>query len=206
MRQYGDLNDENLISLIRGGDNAALDYLLEKYKGLVKVTARPYFIIGADREDIIQEGMIGLYKAVRDFEPSKNVTFESFAVLCVTRQMITAIKSAGRKKHSPLNSSVSLSQNIGGEDYSFMELLPQTAAQSPEDLLITKETKNFIEAQIEENLSGMESNVLRLFLLGKSYAEIAKVITKDEKSIDNSLQRARRKIGKVLGLGRAKRD
>ncbi|MDR1687195.1 MAG: RNA polymerase sporulation sigma factor SigH [Clostridiales bacterium] len=201
MQQYGDLNDENLISLIREGDGAAQDYLLEKYKSLVKITARPYFIIGADRDDIIQEGMIGLYKAVRDFDPSKNVTFESFAGLCVTRQIITAIKSAGRKKHSPLNSSVSLNQNIDGEDYSFMEILPQSQSQSPEDLLINKETKNFIEIQIEKKLSEMESNVLRLFLLGKSYAEIAKIVKKDEKSIDNSLQRVRRKIANFIKTG-----
>lgn len=200
MDKYESLSDDELILLVRDGDESAQYYLLTKYKDLVRIKARSYFMIGADREDIIQEGMIGLYKAVRDFVPEKNISFFNFARLCVTRQIITAIKTAARKKHMPLNSSVSLNSAIDEENggNTYINIVSAHLAQSPEELLIDRENKSFIENRIEEVLSVMECRVLQLFLKGKSYAEIARIINKDEKSIDNSLQRVRRKLDKIL--------
>lgn len=198
MDNYNRLTDEELILLIRDGDETAQYYLMTKYKDLVRFKARSYFMIGADREDIIQEGMIGLYKAVRDYDVEKNVSFFNFARLCVTRQIITAVKTATRKKHIPLNSSVSLNQNIDDDDNTYISIIPSLFTQNPEELLIDRENKSFIETSIEESLSVMECRVLQLFLQGKSYSEIAKIINRDEKSIDNSLQRVRRKLDKIL--------
>lgn len=200
MRDYPDYTDETLIICIRHGDSDAQDYLISKYKNLVKVKARAYFIIGADKEDIIQEGMIGLYKAIRDFNSEKQVSFYSFAELCVTRQIITAIKAATRQKHIPLNSSISLNRTISDteSENTYIDVLMEYRSVNPEDVFISREEKNLIEECIEEVLSVMECRVLNLFLQGKSYIEIARIISKDEKSIDNALQRVRRKLEKVL--------
>jgi len=203
MDKYESQTDESIIGLIRNGDEDAQYYLLEKYKNLVRIKARPYFIMGADRDDIIQEGMIGLYKAVRDFVPEKNASFLNFAQLCVSRQIISAIKTAAREKHRPLNTSVSIDQafdsdNDGDRNNTYINIIPVHSAQSPEDLLIDKETKFFIESRIEESLSELENRILQLFMRGESYAAIAKHVNKNEKSIDNTLQRIRRKIAKIL--------
>ena len=188
MAKYEALTDAELISLIRAGDHDARDYLLVKYKTLVEFKAKTYFIAGADRDDIIQEGMIGLYKAVRDFKTERGVLFCTFAELCVTRQIITAIRAASRKKHSPLSESVPL------------DALPDVAPATgdPEELVIGREQKNYIGDYLVKTLSGMEFNVLSMFLAGKSYSEIAAAINRDEKSIDNALWRVRKKLERAL--------
>ncbi len=195
-KDYEKLKDENIIELIHNGDELALEYIIEKYKKLVRVKARPYFIIGADHEDIIQEGMIGLYKAIRDFDGS--YIFYSFAELCVKRQIITAIKSASRQKHIPLNSSLSLNNIIYDDnECSYIELFADKLS-NPEELLIGREDKNYIEEKILHNLSKLERKVLILYLRGKSYYEISNIVGKDEKSIDNALQRVKKKVEKIL--------
>ncbi len=196
-KKYEEFKDEELIELIHEGDEQALEFIIEKYKKFVKVKARPYFIIGADKEDIIQEGMIGLYKAIRDFDGS--YVFYSFAELCVKRQIITAIKSAARQKHIPLNSSLSLNKVIHEEKDSntYIEFFADKFS-NPEELFIGREDKNYIEEKIADNLSKLEYEVLQLYLKGKSYYEIAGIINKDEKAIDNALQRVKKKIERIL--------
>lgn len=198
--KYNELSDENILNLIKENDDTALEYIIEKYKKLVKIKANQYFIIGSDREDIIQEGMIGLYKAIRDYSDNKNSSFYSFAALCINRQIITAIKAAGRQKHMPLNSYLSLNKEIddGESDATYMELFASDSSHNPETMVIDKEEVGFIESNIESVLSKMECRVLSLHLKGRSYAEIAKIIDKDEKAIDNALQRVKKKLEKVI--------
>jgi RNA polymerase sporulation-specific sigma factor len=168
----------------------------------VRAKSRAYFLIGADSEDIIQEGMIGLYKAVRDYNEEKNASFRSFAELCVNRQMITAIKAATRQKHQPLNSYVSLNKPVYEEEseQTYMDFLQSdsSALLNPETLLIGQENKHFLEDQMVKNLSSFETRVLVLYLQGRSYFEIAHVLDKPEKSIDNALQRVKKKLEKFL--------
>jgi len=196
---YKNFKDEEIIELIHNGDDLAQEFIIEKYKKLVKMKSRSYFIIGADREDIIQEGMIGLYKAIRDFDLNGEYIFYSFAELCVKRQIISAIKSASRQKHIPLNSSVSLNRVICDEndEKTYIELFADSLS-NPEELFIGQEDKNYIEDKIVHNLSKLEYKVLSLYLKGKSYYEIANIINKDEKAIDNALQRVKKKIEKIL--------
>lgn len=198
--KYNNLSDEEVLNLIKNDDNTALEYIIEKYKKLVKIKAKPYFIIGSDKEDIIQEGMIGLYKAIRDYSRDKNASFYSFAALCINRQIITAIKAAGRQKHIPLNSYLSLNRGINEEENeaTYMELLSANMINNPEALIIDKEEVRFIESNIESALSKLECKVLSLYLKGRSYSEIAKIINKDEKAIDNALQRVKKKLEKVI--------
>lgn len=198
--KYMDNTDEELIELIRKGEELALEHLIDKYKNLVKIKARSYFILGADREDIIQEGMIGLYKAIRDFKPEKQVNFYSFAELCILRQIITAIKSANRQKHIPLNSYLSLNRTVYDEndDCTYIEMLTDNGNSNPEVLFIGNENKEDIEKKISHNLSKLEQQVLELYLNGKSYTEIAKLVGRDEKSIDNALQRVKKKVEKIV--------
>lgn len=198
--KYLNIDDEKIIEFIHNGDTIAQDYIIYKYKNLVRVKSRTYFLIGADKEDIIQEGMIGLYKAIRDFKKDKLSSFHSFAELCVTRQIITAIKAATRQKHIPLNSYVSLNKSVdeGETVKSYIDLLVETSISSPEDILIGQEDKNYIEKNIAENLSDLECRVLYLYMQGKSYMEIANITDKNEKSIDNAIQRIRRKVEKIL--------
>ena len=197
---YGTQRDEDLIEIIKCGNQQAQEYILNKYKPLVKAKARAYFLIGADREDIIQEGMIGLYKAIRDYQEDKNASFHVFADLCVTRQIITAIKAATRQKHIPLNSYVSLNKPVfeEGSNQTYLDMLKEGEILNPEALLIGQEDKNSIEAHIAKVLSEFESRVLLMYLQGKSYYEISKIIEKPEKSIDNALQRVKKKIQKFL--------
>lgn len=198
--EYENMNDNEILKEVRKGDAKAQDYLITKYKNLVKVKSRAFFLIGGDKEDIVQEGMIGLYKAIRDFNEFKNVSFYSFAELCIKRQLITAIKTATRQKHIPLNSYVSLSKTINEEESEkeFIDLLIEERITNPEDLLIGREEKSYIEAHMEEMLSDLECKVLYFYLQGKSYEEIAEQMSKDEKSIDNALQRVRKKVGKII--------
>ena len=199
---YKKAKDEELVLMAQNGDDTAQEFLLDKYKSLVRAKSRAYFLIGADSEDIIQEGMIGLYKAVRDYNEEKNASFRSFAELCVNRQMITAIKAATRQKHQPLNSYVSLNKPVYEEEseQTYMDFLQSSSDSllNPEALLIGQENKNFLEDQMTKNLSSFETRVLVLYLQGRSYFEIAHVLDKPEKSIDNALQRVKKKLEKFL--------
>lgn len=199
---YKNAKDEELVLMAQNGDDTAQEFLLDKYKSLVRAKSRAYFLIGADSEDIIQEGMIGLYKAVRDYNEEKNASFRSFAELCVNRQMITAIKAATRQKHQPLNSYVSLNKPVYEEEseQTYMDFLQSSSDSllNPEALLIGQENKNFLEDQMTKNLSSFETKVLVLYLQGRSYFEIAHVLDKPEKSIDNALQRVKKKLEKFL--------
>lgn len=201
-KNYETAKDEKLAQLAQNGDDAAQEYLLDKYKSLVRAKSRAYFLIGADTEDIIQEGMIGLYKAVRDYDETKNAAFRSFAELCINRQMITAIKAATRQKHQPLNSYISLNKPVYEEEseQTYMDFLQSgnEALLNPEALLIGQENKNFLESQMIKNLSKFETRVLSLYLQGRSYFEIANALQKPEKSIDNALQRVKKKLERFL--------
>lgn len=193
-------SDEEIVMEAKSGDIIALEFLINKYKNFVKAKARSYFLIGADREDIIQEGMIGLYKAIRDFRDDKLSSFRAFAELCITRQIITAIKTATRQKHIPLNSYVSLNKPIYDEDSdrTLLDILSGTKITDPEELMINREEYNDIEFKMGEILSELEWKVLTLYLEGKSYQEIAVDLQRHVKSIDNALQRVKRKLERYL--------
>jgi RNA polymerase sporulation-specific sigma factor len=193
--------DEELIDRARSGDDRAIETLLIRYRHYARAKARTYFLAGADREDIVQEGMIGLYKAIRDFQPEKETTFRSFAELCITRQIISAIKGATRRKHMPLNSYVSLNQgpSSGEPDVPPLEQFLSIAGPSdPADLVISAEEITSLRASMVELLSGLEAEVLRLYMDGKSYQEIATTLGRHVKSIDNALQRIKRKLEQHL--------
>jgi len=204
VEEYEDKTDEEVVTEAKDGDSIALEYLINKYKNFVKAKARSYFLIGADREDIIQEGMIGLYKAIRDFKGDKLSSFRAFAELCITRQIITAIKTATRQKHIPLNSYVSLNKPIYDEDSdrTLLDILSGTKVTDPEELMINREEYNDIEFKIGEILSELEWRVLMLYLEGKSYQEIAVELKRHVKSIDNALQRVKRKLERYLEIRR----
>ncbi len=194
------LIDEDVVEYARGGDDIALEFLINKYKNFVRAKARSYFLIGADREDIIQEGMIGLYKAIRDFRMDKLSSFRAFAELCITRQIITAIKTATRQKHIPLNSYVSLNKPIYDEDSdrTLLDVISGTKITDPEELIISREEFDDIEEKMGEILSSLEWKVLMSYLEGKSYQEIAEDLKRHVKSIDNALQRVKRKLERYL--------
>lgn len=198
--KYLQFDDEELIELVHIGDSEALDYLIQKYRNFVRAKARTYFLIGADREDIVQEGMIGLYKAVRDFKGDKLSSFKAFAELCITRQIITAIKTATRQKHIPLNSYVSLDKPIYDEesDRTLMDIISGTKVLDPEELIINKEEFDDIELKMAELLSDLERKVLALYLDGQTYQEISEELNRHVKSIDNALQRVKRKLERYL--------
>lgn len=197
---YQDMTDEEIVTLCRAGDTVAVEYLLNKYKNFVRSKTRSYFLIGADHEDIVQEGMIGLYKAIRDFRPEKLSSFRAFAELCITRQIITAIKTATRQKHIPLNSYVSLNKPLYDEesDRTLLDVCAEGHSANPEELLISQEDLRGIHQKIDEVLSGLEQEVLAAYLDGKSYQEIADMLGRHVKSIDNALQRVKRKLEKYL--------
>lgn len=197
---FHSMMDEQVVELARNGDSVALEFLIAKYKNFVRAKARSYFLIGADREDIIQEGMIGLYKAIRDFRNDKLSSFRAFAELCVTRQIITAIKTATRQKHIPLNSYISLNKPIYEEDSdrTLMDVISGTKVSDPEELLISREEFGDIEQKMGEILSDLEWQVLMAYLDGKSYQEIADSLNRHVKSIDNALQRVKRKLERYL--------
>ena len=182
------------------GDKIALEYIIKKYKNFVKAKAKSYFLIGADKEDIIQEGMIGLYKAVRDFDASKTNSFKGFADICITRQIITAIKTATRQKHIPLNSYISLNKPVYDEESerTLLDIIATSIVTDPEELIISKEELKHIESRMNELLSDLELQVVEYYLNGKSYQYIADKLKRDVKSIDNALQRVKRKLEKHL--------
>ncbi len=197
---YGNLSDEEIVEQVRLGDMEAQEFLINKYKNFVRAKARSYFLIGADRVDIIQEGMIGLYKAIRDFRCDRLSSFRAFAELCVTRQIITAIKTATRQKHIPLNSYVSLNKPIYDEDSdrTLLDVISGTKITDPEELIISREEFDHIEEKMGQILSSLEWKVLMYYLEGKSYQEIAIDLNRHVKSIDNALQRVKRKLEKYL--------
>jgi len=192
--------DEEVVDFAREGDDSALEYMMNKYKNFVRAKARSYFLIGADREDIIQEGMIGLYKAIRDFRLDKLSSFRAFAELCITRQIITAIKTATRQKHIPLNSYVSLNKPVYEEDSdrTLLDIISCAKVVDPEEMIINREEYFDIEEKMREILSPLEWKVLMSYLEGKSYQEIAKDLKRHAKSIDNALQRVKRKLERYL--------
>jgi len=192
--------DEIIVESAKTGNNQALDFIIKKYKNFVRAKARSYFLIGADREDIIQEGMIGLYKAIRDYRPDKLTSFRAFAELCITRQIITAIKTATRQKHIPLNSYVSLNKPIYDEesDRTLLDIISGHKVTDPEELVICREELLSMEDKIGEILSDLELDVLMLYLQGRSYQEIAVDLKRHVKSIDNALQRVKRKLERYL--------
>ncbi len=200
--QFRELEDEEVVELVRGGDTEALEYLINKYKNFVRAKSRSYFLVGADREDIIQEGMIGLFKAIRDYKEDKLSSFKAFAELCITRQIITAIKTATRQKHIPLNSYVSLDKPIYDEesDRTLLDVISETKVTDPEELIINQEEYVDIELKISELLSDLERKVLSLYLDGRSYQEISEQLNRHVKSIDNALQRVKRKLERYVEM------
>ncbi len=199
---YERLADEDLAELSAGGDKKATEYILTRYKNLVRSKARMYFLVGADREDIIQEGMIGLFKAIRDFDRTKLASFKGFAELCVKRQIITAVKTATRQKHMPLNTYVSLSTPRYDDEFEGMpdELIPELLELDPERLFIKKENAEFLDGKMDEVLSELEKKVLAMYLEGRSYQEIAQKLSRSPKSIDNALQRVKKKMERFSDL------
>lgn len=200
--EFKDKLDEEVVLEAKNGNTRAQEYMISKYENFVKAKAKSYFLIGADREDIYQEGMIGLYKAIRDFKADKLTSFKAFAELCVTRQIITAIKTATRQKHIPLNTYVSLNKPIYEEESerTLLDVLSGIKISDPEELLINKEHMDNIETAIAKVLSDLELEVLMSYLDGKSYQEIACDLDRHSKSIDNALQRVKRKLEKCLGI------
>ncbi len=198
--RYSGFSDEQIVEMSHSGDASAEEYLLDKYKNFVRSKARSYFLVGADHEDIVQEGMIGLYKAIRDYRPDKLSSFRAFAELCVTRQIITAIKTATRQKHIPLNNYVSLNKPLYDEesDRTLLDVIIEGRTSDPEEMIINMENVGNIRTKINEVLSGLEQEVLNAYLDGRSYQEIAESLGRHVKSIDNALQRVKRKLEKYL--------
>ena len=194
------LTDEEIVELAKNGNVTALEYLINKYKNFVRAKARTYFLIGADREDIIQEGMIGLYKAIRDYRYDRQASFRAFAEICVTRQMITAIKTATRQKHIPLNSYISLNKPVFDEESerTLGEVVTTEKEGNPEEMFINQENLVDIESTMQRILSPLEQDVVNLYLEGKSYTEIAQKLGRHVKSVDNALQRVKRKLEQYL--------
>lgn len=198
---YGELSDEELIDRLRDGDDKIVDYICDKYKNLVLSKAKSMYIIGGDTEDLIQEGMIGLFKAVRDYDSGRDASFFTFAQLCISRQMYNAVQASQRMKHVPLNGYISLYGNDNNgekEENSLLEEIPDRNELNPEEMFLDKERVSYLERKIEKELSTFEKQVLDLYLTGMSYIEIARVLGRDEKSTDNALQRLKGKIKKML--------
>ena len=196
-----ELEDQALVQRVQDGDERCLEVLLGRYRNFARSKARSYFLAGSDKEDVVQEGMIGLYKAIRDFDPKQETPFRAFAELCISRQILTAIKTANRNKHQPLNSSISLdapAYSNESSDKSVADNLIAPAMTDPAELLISAEEIEAIRTSMRENLTELEGDVLRLYMDGKSYEEIAGALGNHVKSIDNALQRIKRKLQRHL--------
>lgn len=202
MKKYETMKDEQLIRKLRDGETAITDFIMDKYKFMVRKKARAMYLLGGENDDLIQEGMIGLFKAVRDYDLEQETSFYSFAELCVSRQMYTAIKNSQRQKHMPLNSYVSLYETDGvteeGKQAPLIEMLQTAKDNNPEELFLDKEYFQMMEQTLKDKLSTLENRVLYLHLMGEDYRTIAKLLDKSPKSIDNALQRIKQKIGTIL--------
>jgi RNA polymerase sporulation-specific sigma factor len=200
---YEGKSDEELIDRLREGDSGITDYIMEKYKNLVRKNAKTMFILGADNDDLIQEGMIGLFKAIRDYDSGRDASFYTFADLCISRQIYKAVQASNREKHAPLNTYISLYTNMAGDQndeapIELLNLLESEAYDNPEQIVIDQENVANIEAIIDKELSSFEKQVLDLYITGMSYSQIAKVLSRDEKSTDNALQRLKAKLRKAV--------
>ena len=200
MKTYGDYSDEELIRMLRNGNVEITDFIMEKYKNLVRKKARAMYLIGGDNDDLIQEGMIGLFKAVRDYDCGRDASFYTFADLCISRQMYTAVQASQRLKHTPLNTYVSLDshgrteEDRDPETQTLAELLTDKTGRNPEELFLDKERVAYLEKRIATELSELERQVLDLYITGMSYTQIAKVLRRSEKATENALTRAKQKI------------
>lgn len=191
--------DKTILLHGKKGDKIAIDYLMNKYEGIVRKKANTYFLVGSDREDVVQEGLIGLYKAICDYDENKRSSFKSFAELCITRQIITSIKTATRLKHTPLNGYISIYMPVQEEsDQALIDIIEYFEADQPQDSLVMKENMLHVQTELMKVLTGLEWNVLRHYLDGFTYEEIATQIGRSEKSIDNALQRIKRKVGQLI--------
>ena len=203
-KEYAGISDEELIERLRDGEMGITDFLMDKYKNLVRSKARSMYILGADSEDLIQEGMIGLFKALRDYDMGRDASFLTFADLCVSRQMYTAVQASRRKKHTPLNSYISLYSDVtdhgetGGEETELVNVISSFTDKSPEEEWIDRENLELLEKIIEKELSSFEKQVLDLYLTGMGYAQIARVLGRDGKSTDNALQRLKSKLRRAI--------
>lgn len=199
-RSFHRLEDEEVLRLVGQGDTRALDFLIQKYKNLVWAKTQTYFLIGGDREDIFQEGLIGLYRAICDYDSAKSPLFRGFAELCITRQIITAIKAATRQKHGPLNSYISLDKPIfeEGSEQTLIDTIAESNALDPQAILLDQERYIYIEVRLSELLSRLERKVLNLYMEGYTYQEISEELKRHVKSIDNALQRIKRKLENLL--------
>ena len=206
MKDYSEYSDEELIVRINDGEKEIIDYIIQKYKDLVRMKAKSMYILGGDHEDTIQEGTIGLFKAIRDYDPGRDASFKTFAEICISRQIFTAIQSSKRLKHAPLNSYVSLYANSAadqtgeemGDEMQLIAAVSENAGSSPEDIVLNQERIRQLENFMEEELSSLEKQVLELYFTGMNYTEIARILGRDEKSTDNALQRAKSKIKKEM--------
>jgi len=202
--KYDSQSDEDIVSRIQSGDQPAMDYLLEKYKYLVRSKAKALFLIGGDKDDLIQEGMIGLYKAIRDYQSGKDNSFFNFADLCISRQIYSAIKASNRKKNIPLNTYISLytpayGENSDAEDKeTLVDIIHEKYVSNPEELVIDQENTSMIEEELVRRLSGLEKQVLGLYMQDLKYIQIAEVLKKEPKTIDNALTRIKTKLNQVL--------
>jgi len=200
MEEYKQYTDEELLKQLHNGNSEIIDFIMEKYKDLVRRKARALYLMGGDNDDLIQEGMIGLFKAIRDYESNKEASFYSFAELCITRQLYSAIQASNRKKHTPLNSYVSLYSGTVSQNEQAIplkDILPSVKEGNPEDLVIHRESARQMEEALRERLSEYEIQVLNSYLQGNNYIEIGEQLGKTSKSIDNALQRIRKKMSKV---------
>jgi RNA polymerase sporulation-specific sigma factor len=200
---YDGKTDEELIDRLRCGENEITDYIMEKYKNLVRKNAKSMYILGADNDDLIQEGMIGLFKAIRDYDSGRDASFYTFADLCISRQIYKAVQASNREKHTPLNTYISLYSNAAdegndGAPIELVNLLESEVENNPEQLMIDQENVAHLEAIIDKELSSFEKQVLDLYLTGMSYSQIAKVLSRDDKSTDNALQRLKAKLKKAV--------
>ena len=200
--EYANVSDEELIDRLRQGEEPIMEYICTKYKEAVRRKAKTMYILGGERDDLIQEGMVGLFKAVRDYDSGRDASFATFADLCISRQMYTAVQAADRQKHIPLNSYVSLytggTADADGEEQRMLEQLEDREKLNPEELFLDKERVSDMEQMISRELSGFEKQVLDLYLTGMNYTEIAKVLDRDPKSTDNALQRIRNKLKRIF--------
>lgn len=196
-KEYKDLTDEEIVELVHNGDNDALEHIFGRYRGYIRAKSRIYFLIGGDKDDIEQEGMLGLYAAIKGYKNEKEYAFKTFAEICITRQILTAIKTATRRKHTPLNSYISLNRVIYSEENNratLIDAIEENNSNNPEDILIGKEACIRLEKRIVSKLSKLELKILKLYIYGKTYEQIGKMIHKDKKAVDNALQRIRKKI------------